>query len=395
MFSPLDVGYGSNRCEIRIEGGDALPADDASVFVVRRSDPGRVLFVHASTDTRSPVYFSAALDAATQGSFLVQSVAEAQATDLEPTKYAFVVLSDVATLPSIFEHALEQYVAKGGNVLVALGTSTAHQPQIPLWAGGVMDQHDYARTGNPATIGQVDFSYPPTEQAEPGHDNGGWADVRVLYAAVLNPEGARVAARLTDGTPLLLEKQIGEGRVVLLTSGLDNLTNDLPLHPVFVAFIDHTTRYLAGSERLSGSKLVDSFLQVRATTPQVGAVSNVEVIDPAGRRPLSLSEARTVQSLRLERAGFYQVRFANGQDAVIAVNPDRRESDLAPLADDVQKLWSGGPSATASPNAAAASVEVSDQAVSLWWYVMLFALLMALAETTLASRYMGTAREEV
>jgi len=395
VFSPLDVGYGSNRCEIRIEGGDALPADDASVFVVRRSDPGRVLFVHASTDTRSPVYFSAALDAATQGSFLVQSVAEAQATDLEPTKYAFVVLSDVATLPSIFEHALEQYVAKGGNVLVALGTSTAHQPQIPLWAGGVMDQHDYARTGNPATIGQVDFSYPPTEQAEPGHDNGGWADVRVLYAAVLNPEGARVAARLTDGTPLLLEKQIGEGRVVLLTSGLDNLTNDLPLHPVFVAFIDHTTRYLAGSERLSGSKLVDSFLQVRATTPQVGAVSNVEVIDPAGRRPLSLSEARTVQSLRLERAGFYQVRFANGQDAVIAVNPDRRESDLAPLADDVQKLWSGGPSATASPNAAAASVEVSDQAVSLWWYVMLFALLMALAETTLASRYMGTAREEV
>ncbi|HTZ48431.1 MAG TPA: BatA and WFA domain-containing protein [Verrucomicrobiae bacterium] len=394
-FSPLDVGYGFNRCEIRIEGGDSFTADDVSVFVVRRSDPERILFVHSSTDTRSPVYFAAALDAATQGSFLLQSVVEGQATDLDPAKYAFVVLSDAGRLPSIFEHALEQYVAKGGSVLIALGTSAAHQPKIPLWGDGIKDQHDYGRTGTPGTIGQVDFSYPPTEQAEPGHDNGGWADVHVLYAALLNPEGARVAARLTDGTPLLLEKQIGEGRVVLLTSGLDNLTNDLPLHPVFVAFIDHTTRYLAGSERLSGSKLVDSFLQVRANSPPVGAVSNVEVIDPAGHRPISLSEARSVQSLRLERAGFYQVRLANGHDAVIAVNPDRRESDLTPLTEDVQRLWIGSPSVTASPNAETTAVEVSYRAIGLWWYVMFFALFVALAETTLASRYMGTAREEV
>ena len=47
-FAPLDVNYGFNRCEVRIEGGDALPADDASVFAVRRSDPERVLFVHAA-----------------------------------------------------------------------------------------------------------------------------------------------------------------------------------------------------------------------------------------------------------------------------------------------------------------------------------------------------------
>ena len=52
-FAPLDVEYGFNRCEVRIEGGDAFPADDASVFAVRRSDPERVLFVHAAGDTRS------------------------------------------------------------------------------------------------------------------------------------------------------------------------------------------------------------------------------------------------------------------------------------------------------------------------------------------------------
>src|SRR6185312_7472230 len=73
-FSSLKVQYGFNRCAIRIEGGDALPADDASVFAVRRSDPGRVLFVHARADTRSPLYFSAALGSAAKASYVVQSV---------------------------------------------------------------------------------------------------------------------------------------------------------------------------------------------------------------------------------------------------------------------------------------------------------------------------------
>ena len=44
---------------------------------------------------------------------------------------------------------------------------------------------------------------------------------------------------------------IGGGHVLLLTSGLENLTNDLPLHPVFVAFVDKAARYLSGSERLT------------------------------------------------------------------------------------------------------------------------------------------------
>ena len=86
---------------------------------------------------------------------------------------------------------------------------------------------------------------------------------------------------------------------------------------------------------------MDSFVQLRSGAEPAGSAGSVEVIDPDGRRPLSLSEARTVQSFRLQRAGFYQIRFANGRDAVIGVNPDRRESDLEPMAPDVQQLWSG------------------------------------------------------
>ena len=147
-FAPLDVGYGFNRCEVRIEeNGDAFPADDTSVFVIRRSDPERVLFVHATSDTRSTLYFGAALGAAAQASFVLQSVTAEQTTDLDPSKYAFVVLSDTVTLPSIFEHSLAQNVSKGGSVLIALGTAAGHHARIPLWGGDVKDAHDYTRTG--------------------------------------------------------------------------------------------------------------------------------------------------------------------------------------------------------------------------------------------------------
>ncbi len=393
-FKPLNVAYGFNRCAVRIEGGDAFPADDVTVFSVRRSDPERVLLVHEASDARSPLYFGAALGAVAQSSYVLQSVDSEQATDLDPSKFAFVVLSDSLALPSIFEHALEAYVAKGGNVLIALGTSGVHGARIPLWGGQARDARDYVRSGGGIKVGQVDFNYPPLAQEQPGRDNGGWPEVKVNYAAVVDASGARVAARLTDGTPFVLDKQIGEGHVLLLASGLDNLTNDLPLHPVFVTFVDHAARYLSCTERLSGSRPVDAYMQLRSGTEPVAAAGSVEVIDPDGKRLLSLSEARTVQSLRLERAGFYQIHFANGRDAVIGVNPDRRESDLTPISDNVLLLWSGSSSNAASGTASATAPEEGKESVSLWWYVMLLAFLTAMAETAFASRYLGQQREE-
>ena len=98
-FSPLDVGYGFNRCEVRVDAGDAFPLDDASLFAVRRSDPERVLFVRASGDTRSELYFSAALAAAAQASFTMQATSAAQTNDLDPSRFAFVVLADAVSLP--------------------------------------------------------------------------------------------------------------------------------------------------------------------------------------------------------------------------------------------------------------------------------------------------------
>ena len=411
QFQPIDVPYGFSRCEVRINAADGFAADDAGVFAVQRSDPERVLLVHSSSDPRSALYFGDALAAAAESSFVLQVINAEQTADVDPSKYAFVVLSDAMTLPSIFENSLVQYVRGGGNVLVAAGTSAAHHARIPVFGENVLDAHDYSHDGGFAKVGQIDSTYPAMSEsneaaAESNEASGGaaakdatgWSDLKFYYAVAVDPAHSRVVARLMDGTPLLLDKQIGEGHVLLLASGLDNLTNDLPLHPVFVSFVDHTARYLSGSGRLSGSRVVDSFVQLRTAAASPGNQSmNVDVIDPDGHRPLSLSEARSIQSFQLTRAGFYQVRFSIGRDAVLGVNPDRRESDLEPIPEDVLQLWSGaaGSSSQAPAQPAdAASGERKNPADGIWWYIMILALIAAVAESIVASDYLGTQREE-
>jgi hypothetical protein len=204
--------------------------------------------------------------------------------------------------------------------------------------------------------------------------------------------------RLTDQRPLLMEKQIGEGHVLLFASGLDNLTNDFPVRPAFVPFVDRTARYLSGNDSVSGSRLVDSFVALRTAAARTGNPSaGVEIIDPDGHRALSLTEAASAQSFQLIGAGFYKIHFANGRDALIGVNPDRRESDLEPIASDLLQLWgthSATPSTVAVTAPTAGYVQEKYTAHSLWWYVMLLVLVAAVAESIVASHYLGTQREE-
>jgi hypothetical protein len=391
-FESLDVPYGASRCEVRIDAADGFPADDASNFAVKRSDPERVLFVHQASDSRSQLYFGAALAAAAQAAFVLQPISVEQAADVDPTKYAFVVLSDVVSIPSILENSLLRDVQNGGNVLIAVGPSGTHRQRVPVFGESAADAHFYSRSGGFSTIGQVDAAHPVMKDA------AGWTDAKFYYAVVIDPGHSRVVARLADGTPLLLDKQIGQGHVLLFASGFDNVTNDLPLHPTFVPFVDHTARYLSGMEGLSGARVVDSFVQLRSATNEAVAgnqSATVDIVGPDGTRPLSLQEEARVQSFQLTHAGFYRMKFASGRDALIAVNPDRRESALELIPQDVLLLWSGGADARAKGETATSAATEKKSAYSLWWWFMLLILMAALAESLVASRYLGTQREEV
>jgi len=382
QFQSLNVPYGWSRCEVRIDSADSLAADDDYMFAVERSDPQPVLFVHQATDSRSPLFFGGALASAAEASFTLDSVSVDHLAAVTLSKYAFVVLSDVISLPPQFENDLLRYVRGGGSILIAAGTSAAHRARIPVLDDNIIEAHDYSREGERfVTVGETDPSHPVMQSSE------GWAGVKFYYAVAVDPSSSRIVARLTDQTPLLLDKKIGEGHSVLLASGLDDLTNDFAVQPVFVPFVKQVARYLSGTEDQNGSRLVDSFLELRTTKDE--AVS-VEVIDPQGRRPLSLKEAASAQSFELTSAGFYTVRLANGKEDVVGVNADRRESDLEPIPEDVLALWTGKGSPDSRQQANLGAHQDQERPRGFWWYAMFLVLVAALGESLLAARYLVT-----
>src|SRR5579862_8036077 len=384
-FPALEVPYGFSRCEIKIDSGDGFPADDLRRFAIERSDPQKALLIHNYGDTRSQFYVGAALSAAAQSAFTLESINVTEAADRKPSNYAFIILSDINTVPSLLENSLTQYVRSGGSLFIAAGTSAGARSQIPIFGAHIAATRDYSRVPDRYMgVGSSDASYPAVARA------GGWPGVKFFYALAVEPGDSRVIVRLGDQTPLLLEKRIGEGRVMLLTSGLDNLTNDFPLAPAFVPFIEQTARYLAGSERQGGARIVDAYLELRNAKERG---QGVEVTDPEGKRPLTLGEAASAQSFQLTEAGYYQLRLADGRQDEVGVNPDPKESNLDVIPDDVLALWRGkGEGAQEATVAAGGPVAPHKVSESFWW-VMLLVLAAAVAESAIASHYLGTQRE--
>jgi hypothetical protein len=199
-----------------------------------------------------------------------------------------------------------------------------------------------------------------------------------------------VAARLGDQTPLLLDQQIGEGHVLVFTSTFDNLENDLPIHASFVPFIEQTSRYLGRLDAGPPSVQVGSFAELRDSKEKGAAF---DIVDPKGDRALSLDEATKAQNIQFNLAGFYDIRRPNGRNELVAVNADRHESDLTPVPQESLILWQNTATGTGAAEGALAADE--NKPVSLWWYVMIAVLLLAVAESLLGNQHLAVDKEAV
>jgi len=377
-FASLDVPHGLNRCEVRLENRDSFPADDRFLFAVERSDPSRVLFVHESRDTRSPTYFRTALEAASQAAFSLETPTTFELSGADPTRYAFVVLSNLASIPAPFEEALKKYVRQGGSLLIALGPSAAARGRIPVLEGSVAESRYTSRQGERfQTVDWLDTAHPSIQRANR------WEGVRFYQVFRVNAGNMRVLAKVTDQTPVLMERQEGTGRILLFASTFVNISNDFPLHSAFVPFVEQTARYLSGLDEGLSSLPVDSYYELRRTTGEGGAA---DVLDPEGRRVLDLSGTSRALGFALNQEGFYQVRRASGREELIAVNADRRESDFEVIPKETLSLWQNTGEA---PPAAGRSTSVESKPRPIWWYVLLIAFVLALAESQVAARYLS------
>jgi hypothetical protein len=381
-FVSLEVPYGRNKGAVRVDAGDALPADDVFYFSVERADPRHALFVHEADNPRGLLYFKAALEASGQDAFEIDPATVEQTTNVNPSKYAFVVLSDVGSIPGGFESQLRDYVHAGGSVLIALGHTSVARTKVPVSGDRIAEARYSGREGPRfQTAAWLDSSHPSILK-----DNQ-WQDVKFYQAIQVDPGNARVVARLSDDTPLLMDQQVGDGHILVFASTFDNVANDFPLHASFVPFVEQTARYLGRLDQGPPSVQVGSFEELRDSKEKGAAV---DVLDAKGERVLSLAEATQAQNIQFTQAGFYDIRRPNGRNELVAVNSDRRESDLTPASAETLTLWQN----TASGSPGASGTRQSDRKrLSLWWYVMLAVLAVSVAESLLGNQHLSVDKE--
>lgn len=383
-FLELNASYGFNKCEVRIDSADGLPADDRFAFSVERTDPKKVLFLDNGRNPKVALYFRTALDSSPDAAFVLDVQRPEVAATAQLNGYSVVVLNDPGILPGGLGDSLQRYVNGGGSLMISLGTSAVTTPRVPVSDDSIDPVTRYV--GREAerflTVADIDSGHPALKSVER------FEGVRFYQVIHVTPSKSRVLARLNDQTPLVLERQIGEGKVLVFTSTFDNIANDLPLHASWVAFVQQSAAYLGGGGTEQPVNLaVDQYVELRTAESKNAAA---EVLDPDGKRVLSLEEATTAKTYPLSREGFFEVKTATGRHTLEAVHADRRESDLQVVPQETLDLWKGTGSGNGAQGGAgnAAAAEESKIPWSLSPVLLLLLLGVALAESVVANRYL-------
>lgn len=378
-FSDLKLTAGAHRIDVALRPQDALPQDDRFHAVVDHADP-RVLLVSRPANMDDTAYVAAAVGSLTAPRLRVEQHTAQAIEDRVLGSYSTLMVTDVAALSSIAAAKIADYVTAGGTLLVTLGPGAAAHAE-GLLKGLVIR----AVQKQPTRVGHVDSSHPVLRNAE------GWQEIRFFQHLQVQPAADdKVLIALLDGQPLLLERTVGAGRMLVLTSPLDREWNDFATHPLFVRFMGEAVRYLSGAGVAAVSSQVGSIVMTGLT-----AQSGGQIFDPQGQRVLNLNETASADRLIPDRTGFYEVRSDAGA-RWIAVNVDTRESDLTPMSSQALQRWRGLQSAQAAPTgAAAAADEQANPAptLSLGYWLLTIAVALLVMELLLANHYLAVRRE--
>ena len=386
VLEGFEIPKGDSRGVISIQPNDSLAKDDQRFVAFHHADPAPILFVSGHRRKRDLLYYKSALESSAEATFRVEGASPTKVSSRHPDRFAFVVVSDVPRLPSPFGERLTKYVEAGGSVLLALGPKTTLAAEAPFYSQQIGEARSAARDRDRfQLVGEIDRSHPallPWERL-PKVKFFRFARLRVR-------EQDQVLARLSDGSPLLVEQRLGEGRVMILASSLDNVWNDLPLHPVFVPFAMESARYLSQIEEEKRQALVDSVIEL-GKRRAVG--STVQLFGPEGERALSLSESVSEKDFQLTKVGFYEIRRP-GQTELVAVNPDARESNLRSIDADLMALWqaTGGEGANARPGGGSDTVAQLPP-IRIWRWLLALLVVVTLLESVLGTWHLKVRRE--
>jgi Mg-chelatase subunit ChlD len=392
VFAPFTISSRNQRATVKLPD-DGLKRDNVFHFVVSPSEPVKAAVINRPGAERTALYVSRALAIGDAPRVELEMKTSTSFSDADARQTAVVILNDVQVSDELADR-LAKFVNAGGGLLIAAGPQ-ATWPQrladtVPALPGDAVD----LTTGTPSRLGGLEFSHPVFELFRAPR-SGDFSTARIYgYRTPIKPSG-QVLARFEDGTPALMERKVGAGRVIQWNSTLDLDWNDAPLKPVFLPFVHTLVKYLADFSEAPASLTVGQVIPAprkapgRAAGPSVtGARGSTIAVAPSGARVTVETEDG---ALELGEQGFYDVRTQGApadSATTLAANVDLSESDLTAL--DPKELAAAvagrAPGDIAGLGNARPSDDAQAQAQRLWWYLLVAGGLLLAGETLLSNR---------
>lgn len=365
-----------------VVAGDGFDLDNRWYFTVDVLPTMRILVINgdpaADWYDDEAHWFVLALEGMENSPFAVtqRTLAEFRAADLE--QHDAVVLLNTGSLSGTQRQALQGFVTGGGSLLLAPGNRVdaadfnqqlADLSPARLTSPQVMAANDYV------LIADVDRRHPalrPLDVDWSARFQGYWRSEPVSDGSVL--------MRYDSGDPLLLERNVGEGRAMLVTSSLDLGWSNFPLQGLYLPFVHETLTYM-----------IQPPLQQRAW--QVGDMVDLTPAFSEGVTDLSMTEPDGSSLTVSADNPFYRAHmpgFLRTQSGVnFAINIEAEAAELARV--DVTVLHDRILNPDTTP-AVAAGVRTAqliaelEQPQRVWWWILLTVLVLFLLEAWIANR---------
>ena len=326
---------------------DALAADDRRDFTVHVPRDLRALVVDGDPSPvryRDEAFFVEAALRMGGASPLTVRTLDAESLPAESLEgYDLVLIHNVSAPDPALAQRLQAFVENGGGHFVALGENVDGDawneslgPVLPRRLHLVKTAAERGREDQrPARFGDLDLRH-PVLRIFSGSTQDGFRSARTWRYFLLHPgvegDGSHVLATWDDGAPALVERAVGEGRVLLYTSTTDRDWSDWAIQSSFLPTVQQAAGWLARAleERQPADLVVGA---VHRLQPGEGQVVE-RVVGPDGKeRPLEVQEG-ALQVGPLDRPGAFRVIGRDDRpidDLAFTVRLDPVESDTRRL----------------------------------------------------------------
>lgn len=409
------LGLGTHQGYVQVLGSDGLAADDRRYFTVEARPAWRVLLVAPKPAASYGVFLAQALapesfrrtgQAWFEPTLLAQD--DLAGTDLEP--FAAIFLLDPGPLPPAVWQKLADYVAEGHGLGVFLGrnaqpvASFNEGPAQEVLAGKLLRQ---ARApDDDLTLDPRNLDHPVLAEFRKVAQVP-WFRHPIYRYWQLGPlpGGVHVIAPFRDGSPAILERVLGRGRAVTMTTPISDDPNRSPwnLLPVnepwpFVILSNALAGYLVGSgtQELNYTAGQTAVLQLNPDHP----FKTYVLTAPDGtefRLTPDLKQHRLLVT-STDQVGNYRVQAggtAEGVDRGFSVNLAAEQTRLDRIPDAELAAWFGPLPFRLARNKEQIELDVSTGRVGRELFPLLIltaALVMAL-EQAVANRFYGHERQ--